>query len=186
MKKSPLYFLRVLLVGITILSISLAMGCSCRPAKTTTTIAPTTLTTTTTTTIPTTTTTTATTTRPPVTTTPTITRPSTTTIKPSGLPSQSQDITFDLEARNSDFSIHNLVVASGASVTIRFHNEDIGITHNFAIYTTPNSLVIIFRGAAITGPSTISYSFTAPATSGTYYYRCDTHPTTMVGSLIVQ
>jgi plastocyanin len=44
----------------------------------------------------------------------------------------------------------------------------------------------IFVGQIITGPSaTIDYKFTAPITPGTYFFRCDVHPS-MNGSFIVQ
>lgn len=44
----------------------------------------------------------------------------------------------------------------------------------------------IFKGAIMTGPATTTYTFTAPSTPGTYFFRCDVHPTVMTGQFIVQ
>lgn len=38
----------------------------------------------------------------------------------------------------------------------------------------------------MTGPATTTYTFTAPSTPGTYFFRCDVHPTVMTGQFIVQ
>ena len=73
----------------------------------------------------------------------------------------------------------------GASVTINFTNKDAGIPHNFALYTDSSATKSIFVGQIITGPATATYTFTAPATPGTYFFRCDVHPTNMTGSLVV-
>jgi plastocyanin len=45
---------------------------------------------------------------------------------------------------------------------------------------------VINIGGMTTGVSTVTYTFDAPTTPGTYFFRCDVHPTTMTGSFIVQ
>jgi plastocyanin len=78
-------------------------------------------------------------------------------------------------------------VPAGASVSIGFENRDGGIPHNFSLYTDASATApAIFQGEIITGPKTIVYKFTAPAQPGTYFFRCDVHPTTMTGSFIVK
>jgi len=53
-----------------------------------------------------------------------------------------------------------------------------------AFYTSPSLSTTIYKGEIISGPRTIIYSFNAPATPGTYYFRCDLHPN-MNGQFIV-
>jgi plastocyanin len=124
----------------------------------------------------TTTTTTAQTTTPPPTSTPTPT-----TSLPPGPP-----VTINLSAQGIAFDMQTISVPAGASVTINFNNKDGGIPHNFSLYTdstaTPPAL---FQGDIITGPATATYTFTAPGTPGTYFFRCDIHPLQMTGTFIV-
>jgi plastocyanin len=58
--------------------------------------------------------------------------------------------------------------------------------HNFAAYTDQTANNVIFQGQIVTGPATATYNFTAPSTPGTYFFRCDIHPTQMTGQFIVQ
>ncbi|MHB8052837.1 MAG: cupredoxin domain-containing protein [Methanoregula sp.] len=44
----------------------------------------------------------------------------------------------------------------------------------------------MFSGAIITGGQDITYRFTAPAAPGTYFFRCDVHPSVMKGTFIVR
>jgi len=44
----------------------------------------------------------------------------------------------------------------------------------------------IFTGAAVTGPNKTTYDVSkAPLAPGTYFFRCDYHPTSMFGQLVV-
>jgi plastocyanin len=106
-----------------------------------------------------------------VTTTPTIT-------------SNIQGVTVSLVARNMAFDKTTITVTAGASVTMTFENQD-SVPHNFALYTNSGASQSIFIGQVITGPKMITYTFTAPSTPGTYFFRCDVHPTAMTGSFIV-
>jgi cytochrome c oxidase subunit II len=92
----------------------------------------------------------------------------------------------DLTAQNLAFDQTTMTVPAGAEVMLTFNNKDIGIPHNFALYTDETATKSIFVGQIITGPKTITYTFTAPSTKGTYFFRCDVHPTTMKGTFIVQ
>ncbi|MGD1118510.1 MAG: cupredoxin domain-containing protein [Dehalococcoidales bacterium] len=119
-----------------------------------------------------------TTTTPPVTTT---TPPVTTTTPPVGQP-----VTINLVAQNMAFDQSTITVSAGAQVTINFNNKDSGIPHNFSLYTDSSASKSLFIGQTITGPKTITYTFTAPATPGNYFFRCDVHPTIMTGTFAVQ
>lgn len=109
---------------------------------------------------------------------------SNTTIPPT---TQGNSVTIDLVAENMAFNMSTITVPAGASVTINFNNKDSGISHNFSLYTDSNATPpALFQGQIIKGPATTAYTFTAPTKAGTYFFRCDIHPTQMTGSFIVQ
>jgi plastocyanin len=87
-------------------------------------------------------------------------------------------------AQNISFDQSTLTVAAGAKVTMNFNNKD-NMPHNFALYTDSSAGTAIFKGTVITNSST-TYTFTAPSTPGTYFFRCDIHPTQMTGKFVVQ
>jgi plastocyanin len=88
-----------------------------------------------------------------------------------------------IKARNFAFDPPRITVPAGSQVTVEFENED-GAPHNVAFYTTPSLTTTIYKGAIIDGPGKITYVFTAPAIPGTYFFRCDLHPS-MQGQFIV-
>ncbi len=94
--------------------------------------------------------------------------------------------TIDLSAQSIAFDKASITVKAGSQVTINFNNKDSGVPHNFALYTDSSAKQNIFRGDIVTGPGTAVYKFTAPSTPGTYFFRCDVHPTQMTGQFIVQ
>lgn len=96
-----------------------------------------------------------------------------------------ESVTIDLSARNVAFDKSQITVPPGAMVTIVFTNNDSGIPHNFALYETRTASKSIYVGEIITGVRTIEYTFVAPTAPGTYFFRCDVHPTTMKGDFIV-
>jgi plastocyanin len=95
-------------------------------------------------------------------------------------------VTIDLIAQNIAFDKKTITVSAGAQVTMNFDNRDSGIPHNFALYTDSSASTPIFVGQIINGPATTTYTFTSPATPGTYYFRCDPHANIMNGQFIVQ
>jgi plastocyanin len=95
-------------------------------------------------------------------------------------------ITITVTAAGMAFDTNSILVSAGAHVTITFQNNDNGIPHNMAFYTSAAATTIIYQGARTTGVSTVTYTFDAPTTPGTCFFRCDVHPTTMTGSFIVQ
>lgn len=94
--------------------------------------------------------------------------------------------TFAVTAMGMAFNTTTITVPAGAHLTITFNNNDEGVSHNIAFYTSSAATTVIYKGARITGVSSITYTFDAPATPGTYFFRCDVHPTTMTGQFIVQ
>jgi len=106
------------------------------------------------------------------------------TATPSTGPTQ-PSVTINLMAMNISFDLSIIMVPAGASVTINFNNMD-NIPHNFAVYTDSSAQTPIFRGQIVTGPAKVTYNFTAPAKPGTYFFRCDVHPTIMTGKFVVQ
>ncbi len=90
-----------------------------------------------------------------------------------------------LQAMNIAFNMSTITVPAGAQVTVHFSNMDSGIFHNFAVYTDSSATTSIFTGTPIQGVASTTYTFTAPSTPGTYFFRCDIHPTLMTGSFVV-
>jgi cytochrome c oxidase subunit II len=101
-------------------------------------------------------------------------------------PPPSGHTAVDLTAKNIAFNLQTITVTAGSEVMINFNNQDQGIPHNFAVYTDSTASKAIFVGQIITGPNTTTYTFTAPTKPGSYFFRCDVHPTMMTGIFVVQ
>ena len=97
-----------------------------------------------------------------------------------------QSVTVDLVAEDIAFDKNTITVPAGAKVTVNFDNRDSGVPHNFAVYESEAAEKVIFRGLIVTGLAKTEYTFDAPAVPGTYFFRCDIHPTLMTGQLIVE
>jgi plastocyanin len=111
----------------------------------------------------------------------TTTSTTTTTTTTGGTP-----VTINLVAQNLAFNMSTITVPAGAHVTINFNNMD-SLGHNFSLYMNSSAPPpAIFQGTIVPGASTTTYTFTAPSAPGTYFFRCDLHPTIMTGSFIVQ
>lgn len=95
------------------------------------------------------------------------------------------NVTINLVAKNIAFNATKITVPAGANVTINFDNEDAGVAHNVAFYNDASAKKQIYVGEIFQGPKTIVYRFKAPDQPGTYFFRCDVHPTAMKGEFIV-
>lgn len=102
---------------------------------------------------------------------------------PTVSPIEDKGARVKIKAKNFAFDVPTITVPAGSRVIVEFENED-QAAHNVAFYTSPSLSGTIYKGEIITGPRTITYTFTAPGTPGTYYFRCDVHPT-MDGQFIV-
>ena len=87
-------------------------------------------------------------------------------------------------ASNSHFSVSSLTAPANARFQIVFENKDSGLPHNVAIYTNSSATSALFKGAQFAGPGTRVYSVPSLA-AGTYFFRCDVHPTQMTGTITV-
>jgi plastocyanin len=94
-------------------------------------------------------------------------------------------VAVQLVAKNTAFDKSELQLPAGAKVTMSFDNQDAGIPHNFAMFSDQAATQVVFRGDVVTGPKAATYSFTAPASPGTFYFHCDIHPTQMKGTVTV-
>ncbi len=94
-----------------------------------------------------------------------------------GTPSPTEDNgqRIRIKAKNLVFDLSRITVPASSQVIVEFENDDT-VAHNVAFYTTSSLAATIYKGGIITGPGKITYTFTAPATPGTYYFRCDVHP----------
>ena len=96
-----------------------------------------------------------------------------------------KSVTIDIVSVNMAFDLDTITVPAGAEVTINLDNQDVGIPHNVSFYTDSSAADAIFVGDIVAGPGRATYTFTAPGTPGTYFFRCDVHPF-MNGAFIVE
>jgi plastocyanin len=88
-----------------------------------------------------------------------------------------------VSAKNNTFDKDCLAAPTDTPFTIAFNNQDYDI-HNVSIYDKDHGNKAVFKGEVIYGPKSISYSVPAQA-GGTYEFRCDPHPDSMIGTFIV-
>ncbi len=77
-----------------------------------------------------------------------------------------------------------LAAPAGEAFTIEFENADPGVPHNVAIYTDESATQSLFVGEIFPGTETVTYEVPA-LEPGIYFFRCDVHPTTMIGTFVV-
>jgi plastocyanin len=86
-------------------------------------------------------------------------------------------------AHNTAFNDKTITVTAGELATITFKNLD-PIYHNVAVYSSDGTP--FWNGEPIKGVKKITYTHTFDMPPGTYTFRCDFHPTAMVGNFVVQ
>jgi nitrite reductase (NO-forming) len=92
--------------------------------------------------------------------------------------------TLRIASTDNVFDHDCLAAPAGEPFTIKFDNADAAIPHNVAIYTDQAAAEALFVGDLITGPESVTYDVDA-IDDGTYFFRCDVHPTTMTGTFVV-
>jgi plastocyanin len=97
-----------------------------------------------------------------------------------------QTVSVYVMAQNLAFNVSQITVPASSAVTVNLNNQDSGVPHTFSVYTNSAATTAIFVGSTVTGVATATYTFTAPSVPGTYFFRCDVHPTMMNGSFVVQ
>ena len=102
-----------------------------------------------------------------------------------GGPCSPSGTTVTVSAKNLAFDAKCLAAPANTPFTISFDNKDSGVPHNVAIFTDSSATKSLFTGSVVTGPKTVTYHVPA-LKPGTYYFRCDVHPTTMHGTFVVK
>jgi plastocyanin len=87
----------------------------------------------------------------------------------------------NIGADNSRFTTTTLSVPAATPFRLRFANGEV-LPHNVAIYADASASRSLFVGSTFNGVRTRTYSVPA-LDAGTYFFRCDVHPTTMTGTL---
>ncbi len=82
------------------------------------------------------------------------------------------------------FDKSDIGVAGGKEITIRHDNQDEAMPHNFAIYESSEAKELVAATEIELG--LVQQELIVEALEpGQYFFRCDTHPTQMIGTLIV-
>jgi plastocyanin len=92
---------------------------------------------------------------------------------------------LEIVSRNLRFDKRTLVALPNREITIVHTNRDRGTLHNVSIYTDRSVKERIHESELFKGNDTRTERFMAPG-PGSYYFRCDVHPDTMTGTLLVK
>ncbi len=82
------------------------------------------------------------------------------------------------------FDTVDVAVPAGQTVTLTADNVDPGIPHNWALYTDESASEQL-AATMICADCTETITFDSPP-PGVYFFRCDVHPTQMVGTFVVE
>ena len=89
-------------------------------------------------------------------------------------------------AAASGFAPTTLQVEADRPIALDFDNQDPGVQHNVEIFeedpTEGPQSTPLFSGTIIAGPLLTTYEV-PPLAAGTYFFRCQIHPSTMRGTL---
>ena len=96
--------------------------------------------------------------------------------------------TVEVVAQNIQFDLREITVPANGRVRVRLDNRDTGVEHNIAFYQSSTNLQPVSPGSVgliFVGPGVDDTAFDIP-TAGSYFFRCDIHPTTMTGTFTVR
>lgn len=93
--------------------------------------------------------------------------------------------TVKVVAKGTQFLQKTIQLPADHPPEIIFDNQDPNVLHNVAIFSDAQFTHREFTGDVFAGPETMRYRFRA-LRPGTYYFRCDMHPTNMVGEVHVE
>jgi len=89
-------------------------------------------------------------------------------------------------AQGTAYKTKEITVTQGRVATIVFQNLDGGTYHNIAVYTERSGGSPVWNGQPIQGVKKITYNQVFTVAPGTYTFRCDFHPTAMIGTFTVK
>lgn len=89
-----------------------------------------------------------------------------------------------LVAKDIQFDKDEIRLPANAPSQVILDNRDDGIPHNVSIYRDEAYTDPIVQEEPLPGPREVTYDV-PPLEPGTYYFRCDVHPTTMLGIVVV-
>ncbi|MFN8620860.1 MAG: PQQ-binding-like beta-propeller repeat protein [Chloroflexota bacterium] len=107
----------------------------------------------------------------------------------SGSPAASGSATVIQESTSDaaplSFDQTTLQAPAGTQVTVEYKNG-VAVPHNISFYAGADATAELIAGTKVqTGPVTETVTFTTPTQPGSYFFRCDVHPDTMRGTLVV-
>ena len=121
--------------------------------------------------------------------TPALAPPTATPAAPSGAACSPGGTTIQVVAHNIAFDKPCYAAPANTAFTIDFNNQDAGTQHNVEIFTDQSATTRLGGATGptdtITGPATTAYKVPA-LKAGTYFFRCDIHPTQMNGTFVVK
>jgi plastocyanin len=91
-------------------------------------------------------------------------------------------------ASSAGFDNDCLAMDAGTAFTVTFDNQDDAIPHNWTLYTDSSASQRLGGSEGVQDPTDGGQSSTYevdPLDPGTYFFRCDFHPTSMTGSFVV-
>ena len=89
-----------------------------------------------------------------------------------------------ISAANLQFDTNELSLPAGQPTTFTLQNEDTQ-PHNLSIYEDESAEKALFEGDVVDGGQTGQYDIPSiPA--GEYFFRCDLHPDSMVGTVVLE
>jgi plastocyanin len=89
-------------------------------------------------------------------------------------------------AQGIAYKTKQITVTEGREASIVFDNRDGGTYHNIAVYTERSGGSPVWNGQPVQGVKKITYNQVFNVAPGTYTFRCDFHPTAMIGTFTVK
>ena len=101
-----------------------------------------------------------------------------------GEPPPAETGSITLVAANVAFDKDQLTLPADEEATVTLNNED-SAPHNLSIYEDDSAEADLFKGSEVGAGATLDYDIPA-LEKGEYFFRCDLHPTSMIGTVTVE